>query len=51
MEKDSNGFGCKHCQCDVGGTEKRDGRMQICDKDNGQCACKRGMTGRYRVFT
>ena len=32
----TNGLGCKHCQCDVGGTQILNrGQMPICDKDSG----------------
>ena len=48
--KESNVFGCKHCQCDVGGTELAQGEFPICDKDDGQCRCRPGMVGRYALL-
>ena len=43
----TNGLGCDHCQCDVGGTEiaNRD-EMPVCDKENGQCQCRNGIKGK-----
>jgi hypothetical protein len=38
--------GCDHCQCDVGGTEIQNGEIAVCDKANGQCRCRSGITGR-----
>jgi hypothetical protein len=46
----SNGFGCKHCQCDVGGTAVARGELAVCDKDGGQCMCRPGIIGRRSVL-
>ncbi|ALC44510.1 LanA [Drosophila busckii] len=35
-------FGCKDCNCDVGGSQSR----SVCDKTSGQCKCHPRITGR-----
>ena len=39
-------LGCESCKCDLGGTDHLPGEYPVCDKDNGQCACRYGMVGR-----
>ena len=42
----NNGLGCTHCQCDPGGTDIPPSERAVCDKNSGQCQCKKGMEGR-----
>ncbi len=47
----ADAFGCQPCACDVGGTSMRFGEGVTCDKNSGQCMCKKGMEGRrYEIL-